>query len=332
MVSTNSDTKAGMSPRTHILSVDVEDYFQVEAFASLVSRSSWDQWPCRVEENTRRVLDLFDGHDAKGTFFFVGWVAERFPGLVRDVASRGHEIACHSYWHRMVYSLTPAEFREDTRRAKTIIEDAAGAQVLGYRAPSWSITKSCIWALDILAEEGFKYDSSIYPIHHDLYGVPGARRFPYTHECAEGRKLREYPPATLRWMGTNFPVAGGGYLRILPSFYTGFAFRVFEKKYGERVVVYLHPWEVDPEQPRIRGKLKSRFRHYTRLSAMAGNVSQVLQRHKFERFCDVLEAEQALSNSSSPASALAAQSSPGADGRRLSSSPLSTVGTGHDGQ
>jgi polysaccharide deacetylase family protein (PEP-CTERM system associated) len=206
---------------------------------------------------------------------------------VREIQSRGHELACHSYWHRTIYSLTPDEFRKDTRQAKQVIEDAAGTQVIGYRAPSWSITKDCLWALDILAEEGFVYDSSIYPIHHDLYGVPGARRFPYTHDCSGGLKIREFPPATLRLMGTNFPVAGGGYLRIFPSIYTRLAFRVLEKQ-SERVVVYLHPWELDPEQPRIGGPLKSRFRHYTNLRGMRANVEALLQRHKFARFCDVL--------------------------------------------
>jgi polysaccharide deacetylase family protein (PEP-CTERM system associated) len=284
---------------THVLTVDVEDYFQVEAFAGSVDRESWTQWPSRVVANTQRVLDLFDEHNARGTFFIVGWVAARFPHLVREIQSRGHELACHSYWHRKVYSLSPDEFRKDTRQAKQVIEDAAGVAVSGYRAPSWSITKACLWALDILAEEGFTYDSSIYPIHHDLYGVPGARRFPYTHACANGLSLREYPPATLRLLGTNFPVAGGGYLRIFPSACTELAFRTFEDTYHERVVVYLHPWELDPEQPRIRGPLKSRLRHYTNLDRMSAKVGAVLSRHRFERFSDMMAAE-ALENRASP--------------------------------
>jgi polysaccharide deacetylase family protein (PEP-CTERM system associated) len=275
--------------------VDVEDYFQVEAFAGSVDRKSWDKWPSRVVANTHRVLDLFDQHNAKGTFFFVGWVAARFPQLLREVQSRGHELACHSYWHRTIYGLTPDEFRKDTRQAKHAIEDATGFRVTGYRAPSWSITKSCLWALDILAEEGFTYDSSIYPIHHDLYGVPGAQRFPYTHACANGLTLREFPPATLRILGTNFPAAGGGYLRIFPSAFTELAFRTFEKN-GERVVVYLHPWELDPEQPRIRGPLKSRVRHYTNLKHMHTKLNTVLSRRKFQPFNDVLAEEAAAAN------------------------------------
>ena len=263
----------------------------MEAFAGQVAPETWDRWPSRVVENTQRVLDLFDAHQAKATFFFVGWVAGRFPYLVRETQARGHEIACHSYWHRTVYSLGRHEFREDTRTAKRVIEDAAGVAVNGYRAPSWSITKDCMWALDILAEEGFTYDSSIYPIHHDLYGVPGAKRFPYTHRCANGLRLREFPPATLRLLGTNFPVAGGGYLRIFPAPYTNMAFRTFESV-RERVVVYLHPWELDPEQPRIQGPLKSRLRHYTNLDRMEKRVRGVLQKHRFTRFKDVLEQEQ----------------------------------------
>jgi polysaccharide deacetylase family protein (PEP-CTERM system associated) len=282
---------AKAAPPEHVLSVDVEDYFQVEAFAGQVSRESWERWPSRVVQNTQRVLDLFEAHHARATFFFVGWVAARFPNLVREAQARGHEIACHSYWHRTVYRLTPQEFREDTRKAKRVIEDACGAAVQGYRAPSWSITKDCLWAMDILAEEGFTYDSSIYPIHHDLYGVPGARRSPYIHNCANGLELREFPPATMRFTGTNFPVAGGGYLRIFPEWYTEMAFRKFEAL-GERVVVYLHPWELDPEQPRIRGPLKSRLRHYTNLKRMEARVETILQRHKFVRFCDVMEEDR----------------------------------------
>ena len=270
----------------HILSVDVEDYFQVEAFADSISRESWDQWPCRVNENTRRVLDLFDRHQVKATFFFLGWVAERFPSLVREVHARGHELACHSYWHRPVYRLTPEEFRRDTRAACEAIEQAAGVRVLGYRAPTWSITKDCLWALDILAEEGFAYDSSVFPIRHDLYGVPGAARFPYQHTCGNGLVLQEFPPTTVRVAGMNFPAAGGGYLRIFPMAYTKWAFQRLEVQERQSVVVYFHPWEIDPGQPRLREKLRSRFRHYTNLSAMEGRLSQILQEHSFQSFQD----------------------------------------------
>jgi polysaccharide deacetylase family protein (PEP-CTERM system associated) len=274
---------------THVMSVDVEDYFMVEAFAQSVSRSSWPAWPSRVVDNTRRVLDLFDNYNVKATFFFVGWIADKFPELVRDVHSRGHELACHSYWHRTVYSLTHEEFREDTRAAVQAIENAAGVRVQGYRAPSWSITRNSLWALEILGQEGFTYDSSIYPIRHDLYGLPGAQRFPWTFESPNGYKLREFPPATVPFIGQILPGAGGGYLRIFPSGYTRWIFRKFEREYGQRVVVYFHPWELDPEQPRIKEKLRSRFRHYTNLQRMEGRLGGILADHSFAPFRDALE-------------------------------------------
>jgi len=273
-----------VSPPKHLMSVDVEDYFMVEAFASSISPDSWETRPSRVAMSTLRVLDLFDRYSVKGTFFFVGWVADKFPKLVREVHARGHELACHSYWHRTVYSQTQDEFREDTRAAVRAIEDAAGVKVFGYRAPSWSITKDCLWALDVLAEEGFTYDSSIYPIHHDLYGVPGAERFPYKLNCQNGSSLKEYPPTTVRVVGQNLPAAGGGYLRIFPLTYTHWVFRKFETQYHERVIVYLHPWELDPEQPRIPGGLKSRIRHYTNLGSMEDRLESLLARYAFGSF------------------------------------------------
>ena len=270
------------------MTVDVEDYFMVEAFAGSVSRDSWESRPSRVVMSTRRILSLFDRHNVKGTFFFVGWVAHKFPKLVREVHARGHELACHSYWHRTVYSQTQDEFREDTQAAVRAIEDAAGVKVFGYRAPSWSITKDCLWALDVLAEEGFTYDSSIYPIHHDLYGVPGARRFPYTHRLKDGHSLLEFPPATVQVLGQNLPCAGGGYLRIFPLAYTHWAFRKFQEDYGKRVVVYFHPWELDPDQPRIREKLKSRLRHYTNLDKMTDRLEILLQTYSFQPFRELV--------------------------------------------
>ena len=284
MTANKQHNGAMSSPAAHIMSVDVEDYFMVEAFADSVSRNSWNSWPSRVVSNTQRLLDLFDKHNVKGTFFFVGWVAHEYPHLVREVSARGHELACHSFWHRTVYSLTPEEFREDTRTAVSAIEDAAGVRLCGYRAPSWSITRDCLWALDILAEQGFTYDSSIFPIHHDLYGVAGAERFPYTVRCKNGLTLREHPPATVRFCGQNLPGAGGGYLRILPMAYTRWVFRKFEREYDERVVVYVHPWELDPQQPRIKDKTKSRIRHYTNLSGMSSRLEMILQSYAFGPF------------------------------------------------
>jgi polysaccharide deacetylase family protein (PEP-CTERM system associated) len=275
--------------RKHVMTVDVEDYFQVEAFSDRVSRDNWNNFPSRVDRATRVLLDLFDEHHVKATFFIVGWVADRFPSLVREIVARGHEPGCHSYWHRTVYSLNPDEFRQDTQRARHCIEQAGGKPVIGYRAPTWSITNECLWALDILGELGFEYDSSIYPIHHDLYGIPGAARFPYVHHLKQGTDLQEFPPATLTIAGAILPAAGGGYLRIFPLSYTHFAFRQFERKTSFPLVVYLHPWELDPNQPRIPGRLRSRLRHYTHLSRMEERVRSLLKRYQFGPFRDWLE-------------------------------------------
>lgn len=274
---------ANRSPRIrHVLSVDVEDYFQVEAFANEVPRSTWGDWPSRVVQNTHKMLNLLARYDVKGTFFFLGWVANRFPGLVREVRAQGHELACHSYWHRRVCSLSPSEFREDVRISKSAIEQAAGVPVYGYRAPSWSIKEDSLWALNILGEEGFLYDSSIYPIHHDLYGIPNAQRFAYIHQCDNGTQLTEVPPPTVRIAGCNLPGAGGGYFRIFPFSYTELVFRVFEQHYGKPVVTYFHPWEFDPEQPRISAGFKSKFRHYTNLAIAEKRLCLLLQRHLFQ--------------------------------------------------
>ena len=274
----------------HILSVDVEDYFQVEAFAKDLPRSTWENWPSRVVENTRKILNLFERHGAKGTFFFLGWVADHFPSLVREVQAKGHELACHSYWHRRVCSLTPSEFREDVRISKDAIEQAAGVPVCGYRAPSWSINRDSFWALDVLSEEGFLYDSSIYPIRHDLYGIPDAPRFAYVYPCRNGAELTEVPPPTVRIAGFNLPGAGGGYFRLFPFSYTEWVFRHFERHYKKPVVTYFHPWEFDPEQPRIPARIRSRFRHYTNLAIAEKRLGLLLQRHLFQPIAKALAA------------------------------------------
>lgn len=277
-----------MEERTqYVLSVDVEDYFQVEAFSREVLRARWDSWPSRVVANTHRALDLCDECGARATYFIVGWVAQKFPSLVREIRARGHELACHSYWHRPVYSLTPEEFRIDLREAREVIEQAGGAGIAGYRAPSWSITARSTWALEILAEEGFTYDSSIYPIHHDLYGYPGAQRFPYEIPTPSG-PLAEFPPSTTSICGTTLPAAGGGYLRILPFSYTRWAVRRLEAEGSRVIVVYFHPWELDPEQPRIAGRWKSRFRHYTNLAKMETRLRGLMGLYSFRPFAEIL--------------------------------------------
>lgn len=273
--------------------MDVEDYFQVEAFADRVDRRRWDEYPSRVEANTRTILDLFDECGAKATFFTLGWVAERFPGIVRDIVRRGHEIACHSYWHRVVYRLSPEEFREDTLRAKRAIEDAAGIAVDGYRAPNFSVMKKSLWALEILAECGFRYDSSIFPVRHDVYGFPEAPRTPFRVDTPAG-PLAEFPMTTFRWWGSaNLPIGGGGYLRIFPEFVTRIGVR---KAVDEGVVpiTYIHPWEVDPAQPRLNGRLSSRLRHYTNLSKTARRLRNLIGRIRFSSFRDSGLIEAAL--------------------------------------
>ncbi len=268
-----------------LLSVDVEDYFQVEAFADKVDRNRWESYPSRVEANTRIVLDLFDECRVKGTFFILGWVADRFPSLVAEIVRRGHEPACHSYWHRRIYTLSPDEFRKDTARAKDCIEQAAGTAIYGYRAPSFSVTKKSFWALEVLAGLGFRYDSSIFPIRHDVYGIPDAPRAPFSVQTANGM-LAEFPMTTFRWLGdTNLPVGGGGYLRIFPFWITSFGIRQARK---ERLplITYIHPWEVDPGQPRLAGRLTSRLRHYTNLRKTAPRVRELTKLAHFSSFRD----------------------------------------------
>jgi polysaccharide deacetylase family protein (PEP-CTERM system associated) len=273
---------AAVTAPANVLSVDVEDYFQVEAFSGIVDRAGWDRYPSRVEANTRRLLDLFDELEVKATCFVLGWVAHKFPALVREIAARGHELACHSYWHRLVYTLTPGEFREDTALAKTVIEQAAGQAIEGYRAPSYSVTSRALWALEVLAECGFRYDSSIFPIRHDIYGIPHAPRHPFRLETPAG-PLIEYPISTFRLGRLNLPVGGGGYLRIFPFWYTRLGFLRVQAE-GLPLIVYTHPWEVDPGQPRLAAGARSRFRHYTNLERTYGRLLELIRSGSFGPF------------------------------------------------
>lgn len=267
----------------NVFSVDVEDYFHAEAFSDIAPRSQWESYESRVEDNTRRLLNLCSELKVEATFFVLGWVAERFPALVREIAALGHELACHSYWHRLIYKLDPGEFREDTYRAKQAIEQTAGVQVYGYRAPTYSIVTSSLWATDILSELGFTYDSSIFPIHHENYGIPSAPRFPFHIDTPSG-PLLEYPIATFRmWGSTAFPFGGGGYLRLLPAWYNQFGFRRARTE-GLPVISYIHPWEIDPQQPRLNGRLKSRLRHYTNLNKTYSRLERMLRRGGFTSF------------------------------------------------
>jgi len=280
-----------MSP-TNIASADIEDYFHVEAFARSVDRSTWSSYPCRVESNTYRLLDLFDDCGIKGTYFILGWVAERYPRLISEIACRGHELGCHSYGHRPIYRLTPGEFRDDTQRAKDLIEQASGASICGYRAPTFSITNESLWAFEILAELGFTYDSSVFPVRHDLYGMPDAPRVPFVVKTPSGPVV-EYPMATFR-LGRrgNLPVGGGGYLRIFPYWYTELGVRRAWRD-GVPVVSYIHPWEIDPGQPRLTAPVKSRLRHYTNLSKTEQRWRKLVRLGRFTSFRDGRLAESA---------------------------------------
>jgi len=285
------------------MSVDVEDYFHVSVFDGIVPRSSWDQMESRVCANTERLLDIFDEHAIKSTFFILGCVAERHPGLVRGIVERGHEIASHGYAHRLVYDQTPDAFRDDVRRAKRLLEDAAGCSVGGFRAPSYSITPRSLWALDVLIEEGYWYDASIFPIRHDRYGIPVSPREPFLIE-REGGGLIEVPGSTVRVGPLNLPVAGGGYFRILPYWWTRWGIARLNTLERQAAVFYLHPWEIDAEQPRLRAGWLSRFRHYRNLDQTESRLHDLLGDFRFDTVASLLQPDRrtASERSGSPAS------------------------------
>jgi polysaccharide deacetylase family protein (PEP-CTERM system associated) len=278
---------AAQTPPVNILTVDVEDYFQVSAFERIVSRAHWASWPSRVTANTERVLALFDEAGVRGTFFVLGWVAEKFPGLVRRIADCGHEVASHGYAHRLVYEQTPREFRDDLRRARFAIESVTNQPVFGYRAPSFSITRQSWWAFDVLIEEGYIYDASVYPVHHDRYGVPDAPRHPHWIERPLGR-LREIPGSTVRLGRMNVPFGGGGYFRLAPYAVTEWAMRRVNTVEQQSAVFYIHPWEFDPDQPRLPAPAVSRFRHYHNLKTTEDRLRRLLAAFRFGPVSTVL--------------------------------------------
>lgn len=271
----------------HALTIDVEEYFQVHAFSRVIPTSSWDSRPPAVVENTDRILDLLDERGLNATFFCLGWIAERNPDLIRSIRSRGHEVACHGYLHQMISLQGPSGFREDVSRAKDVLEDCIGEPVIGYRAPTYSITGSTFWALDILEELGFRYDSSIFPIHHDNYGIPDAPRTP--HRIA-GHTLVEFPISTLRIGKVNLPVSGGGYFRLLPYPVTRFALKSIQRE-GLPFIFYIHPWELNPDTPRVQdAPLLSRFRTYTGIERSIAKFRRLLQDFSFTTVREVLDA------------------------------------------
>lgn len=273
--------RAGHGPRqeragcgtANALTVDVEDYFQVEAFASTIDRSRWETMPRRVEPNTERLLDIFGETGARATFFVLGWVATRHPGLARRIVAEGHELASHGSDHLRADRQTPDQFRDDVRRSKQVLEDVAGVSVRGYRAPTFSLGRGSTWAHTILSEEGYRYSSSVYPIKHDLYGVPGAPRTPF----APLPGMLEIPLTTVRLLRTDFPASGGGYFRLLPYPLSRALLERASREYRSPAVFYVHPWEIDPDQPRqSEAPFLSRFRHYLNLGRTEPRLRRLL--------------------------------------------------------
>lgn len=273
---------AGARDLVNAFTVDVEDYFHVAALSAAISRERWESLPQRVEGNTNRLLDLLDETNTKATFFVLGWVAQRFPELIREVARRGHEVASHGFSHQLVYSQSEQEFRSETLRSKGTLEDLLGAAVIGYRAASYSITKKSLWALDILSEAGFLYDSSIFPVHHDRYGVPDAPRRPHVLQTPAGNSLVEFPPTVVRILGQNVPCSGGGYFRIYPYWLTRTLLRRVNRTARQPFIFYLHPWEIDADQPRFEAGRLSKFRHYTRLDQCEARLERLLSEFRFD--------------------------------------------------
>lgn len=276
----------------HVLSVDLEEYFHVTNFAGLIAPERWSTLPSRVEDATLRLLDLFDACGARATFFALGWVAERNPRLLAEIATRGHELACHGYAHQLVHELGPQGFRDDLQRARRAIEDASGQAVTGYRAPSYSITTRSLWALGILAEEGFRYDSSIFPVHHPSYGIPRFDSDLVHLDLGNGLEIVEFPLTTTRLGWWKLPVAGGAYLRLLPGPVFRWGFRRAVRA-GQAAVLYLHPWEIDPEQPRLRAAWKARMRHYTNLDRTEDRLRRLLSLASFDTMAAVIDARMA---------------------------------------
>ena len=274
---------------TNAMTVDVEDYFQVSAFEHHIRREDWERQPCRVEANVEHLLGIFSNHGARATFFTLGWIAERYPALIREIVDQGHELASHGYQHIRVFNQTPEQFREDISKTRKLLEDTAGVAVKGFRAASFSIDSRNFWALDELAEAGYQYSSSIYPIQHDHYGMPEASRFPFRHK--DGGIL-EIPVTTIEVFGRRYPCGGGGFFRLLPYSLSRWAIRQINRKERQSALFYFHPWEIDPGQPRQTGlPLKSRFRHYVNLGLMQAKIERLVRDFSWARMDEVFAEE-----------------------------------------
>jgi polysaccharide deacetylase family protein (PEP-CTERM system associated) len=283
-----------MEPSRNAFTIDVEDYFQVEGFAGVVPRDTWDGFETRVRANMDAILAMLERRKVRATFFVLGWVARKHPEIVRAIAAGGHEVASHGMTHRLIYTQAPEEFRQETHDSKALLEDQCQHPVEGYRAATYSITKRSLWALDILCEEGFRYDSSIFPMRHDRYGIPDAEPLPHVLTTPGGRNLVEFPISVLRYHGMTIPVAGGGYFRLFPYGFTRWALRKLNAR-GQDFVFYLHPWEVDPGQPRIaQAGALSRWRHTVNLDRCEERLGRLLDDFPFGTMKDVLVARNLL--------------------------------------
>ena len=284
-----------LTPITNALTIDVEDYFQVSAFAPYIARDTWDQLPCRVERNMDAILALLDEHKAHATFFTLGWIAERYPGLVRRIVEQGHELASHGHAHYRATDQNSEEFSRDIKRAKGLLEDIGGVAVRGYRAPSFSIGRANLWAQACLSEAGYRYSSSVYPIRHDHYGMPEAPRFAFYPEGGGG--LLELPVTTVSIFNRNLPAGGGGYFRLLPYRVSRWCLKRVNTVDRQPCIFYFHPWEIDPGQPRQRGiSLKTRFRHYVNLSSMEGRIRSLCNDFQWDRVDRVFPAANHAAN------------------------------------
>ncbi|MFQ5787444.1 MAG: XrtA system polysaccharide deacetylase [Thermodesulfobacteriota bacterium] len=272
------------------LTIDVEDYYHATVFGHVVDKEEWHKYESRIAQNTERLLTILSQYNVKSTFFILGWIAEHYPELIKAIHREGHEIACHSYDHRLIYKHSRESFRADIRKARKILEEIVDRKILGYRAPTFSIVKDNLWALHILKEEGFEYDSSIFPIIHDRYGMPEAERFPSYIQTNGSVAIREFPMSTLRLFGWNVPVSGGGYLRLFPYSFVRWAIKRINSVEGKPAIIYMHPWEIDPGQSRINVNSFSRLRHYANLDKMESKLKNLLRDFKFVTVKDCLDA------------------------------------------
>jgi polysaccharide deacetylase family protein (PEP-CTERM system associated) len=270
------------------MTVDLEDWFHVSVFRNIIDYRDWEKQQSRIIPNFCRLLNLFDEYGVKITFFVLGWIAERYPEIVLAIKNNGHEIGSHSYSHRLVFEMSKKEFAEDLDRSITVLESITKEKVWYYRAPSYSITRDSLWALELLCERGIQYDSSLFPIKHDLYGMTGIPRFPFRLTLKNGRELVEFPPSTLRLWGGNIPIAGGGYLRLFPFWFIKNGIQKLNQK-GEPVIFYIHPWEFDPSQPRLDVDFFSRFRHYSNMEVSENRLRQLLSKFRFSSLGDAMK-------------------------------------------